>query len=381
MYKEVALIEELLEYFLDMEDPRVEDKIWYPMEELLLVGISSIICGGDSWQDMTDLGLSKLEFFREILPFARGIASPSTFERFYSSLDPRHFEECLAGWVEDMQSQKALEGVSIAIDGKTVRGSYDKKNGKTAIHLVSAYCRENGLILGQEKVGDKSNEITAIPKLLDLIAIKGSTVTVDAMGCQKAIAEKIIDQGGQYVLSLKSNHGNMHTAVKRFFSRHKKQGYTGMGYNFEHIEGVTSGHGRIEKRLVTVINQVGWLEDKELWANLSSLVMVESTVINGAKESNETRYFISSISAAKPEQMLELIRGHWSIESMHYVLDVTFKEDASRVRQKNADHNLAILRRITLNMLKSADISRKSIKSLRKRAGWQNSILKKILML
>ena len=380
MRRQIALVEEFLYYLNDLYDPREEEKVCYPMEELLLVGISSVICGGEGWQDMHDLGQSKLSFFRRVLPFKNGIASPYTFEKFFSSLDPKHFEECMIEWVSNLKGLKSREGMAVAIDGKTVRGSYDKKRGKTAIHLVSAYCRENGLILGQEKVSDKSNEITAIPRLLDIISIKGSIITIDAMGCQKAIVEKIIENRANYVISLKGNHGNMYKEIKRFFSRHKKQNYQGMGYNFKYCEATDGCHGRIETRVVTTINQVDWLEDKDLWTGLQSLAMVESTIIKDDKKSTETRYFISSLNTT-PEHILELVRGHWSIESMHYIMDVTFREDAARVRQKNADHNLAILRRIALNMLKTANISRKSIKSLRKRAGWDNSVLKKILTL
>lgn len=377
MVRKILLVKELLYYLKDIYDGRVEEKVLFPMEELLLVGISSVICGGEGWQDMKELGESKLELFREILPFRNGIASAYTFENFFSALDPEHFEECLVAWVEEFRGEKPL---SIAVDGKTVRRSYDKRGGKSAIHLVSAYCREHGLLLGQDKVDSKSNEITAIPKLLELVNIKDSIISIDAIACQKHIVDLIIEKHANYVISLKGNQGSLHKAIKRFFQRHKKQGYQNMGYEFKHYEDVDSGHGRIESRNITILNQVGWLESVDMWTGLASIAMIESTIEKDGIERKETRYFISSLTT-NPKHMLEIIRGHWSIESMHYTLDVTFQEDNSRIRQRNAAHNMAILRRVALNMLKIADIPRKSIKSLRKRAGWDNSVLKKILIL
>jgi predicted transposase YbfD/YdcC len=377
MVSKLLLVNDLLYYLNDIYDGRIEEKIFYPMDELLLVGISSVICGGEGWQDMRELGESKLELFRQILPFRHGIASAYTFENFFSALDPEHFEECLVAWVEDFRGEASL---SIAVDGKTVRRSYDKKKGQTAIHLVSAYCREHGLLLGQEKVDSKSNEITAIPKLLELVNIKGSVISIDAIACQKSIVDLIIEKNANYVISLKGNQGRLHKAIKRFFQRHKKQDYQNMGYEFNHHKDVDSGHGRIEVRNITVLNQVRWLESADMWAGLASIAMVESTIEKDGIERIETRYFISSLTT-NPKHMLEIIRGHWGIESMHYTLDVTFQEDNSRIRQRNATHNMAILRRVALNILKTADIPRKSIKSLRKRAGWDNSVLKKILIL
>jgi predicted transposase YbfD/YdcC len=253
---------------------------------------------------------------------------------------------------------------------KTIRGSHDKKLEKSAIHLVSAWCHKEGMLIGQKKVDNKSNEITAIPELLKTLDIKGSVVSIDAMGCQKNIADRIIEQKGDYILALKGNHKNMLEEIEKFFQRHKKYNFQGKGYDFLRHSEVDKGHGRIEARTITLIQGVAWLPDFECWSGLKSLVMLESERIAGDKTGTETRYYISSLQS-DAKKMLELIRSHWSIEnSLHWVLDVVFQEDRCRVRQRNADHNLATLRKLSLNLIKKAKKPKNSIKGTRKLAGW-----------
>jgi predicted transposase YbfD/YdcC len=367
-----------LDYFKDIKDPRINRKKLYPLEEIFLVTISAVICGAEGWSDLELYGRKKLEYFRTILPFKNGIPTDDTFRRLFRVLEPKVFQEKFIAWVESLQENNPK---FVAVDGKTLRRSYDKGDNKAALHMISAWSSEQGIVLGQLKTEDKSNEITAIPELLELLSIKSSIVTIDAMGCQKKIVEKIVSKEADYVISVKENQKSLHNEITKFFNRHKALGYKGRGYEFAAYEETDKGHNRIELRKCIVIDQISWMENQEYWKNLKSIVMVESTRIVNNKTSHETRYYISSLPA-NAELILKAVRSHWSIEnSLHWVLDVTFNEDQSRIRKGNAPQNIAIIKHIALNLLKSAktNFKRVSVKALRKAAGWDNHTLFNVL--
>lgn len=362
--------------FSNLKDPRINRKKLYPLVEILLIVLSGSICGAESWRDYVDFGKEKLEFLKEYFPFENGVPSKNTFARVFEMLDPEAFKECFLGWVKGLQS---VMNEVIAIDGKTLRGSFDTSSGGTAIHMVSAFANEARLVLAQQKVMDKSNEITAIPKLLDMLNLEGQIVTIDAMGCQTAIAEKIIAKGGDYILALKGNQGTLSKDVSLFLETEAQK--PSSKHIQDRCEAVDAGHGRIETRRCFVSGHIDWLEQKDKWAGLQSIVMIEETREMKAKTTFERRFFISSLPA-KAEKISKGVRSHWGVEnSLHWTLDLVFNEDASRVRKDHAPENLALVRHITLNMLNQAKKAFKdvSLKGLRKKAGWGNETLRFIL--
>jgi predicted transposase YbfD/YdcC len=367
-----------LDYFQDIKDPRIDRKKLYPIEEIFLVTICGVICGSEGWSDLWLFGKRKLDYLRKVLPFKNGIPTDDTFRRFFRSLDPQEFQDRFLAWVKSLQKHNPK---FVAIDGKTVRRSYDKGENKGAIHMVSAWCSEQGVVLGQCKTEEKSNEITAIPELLDLLSIKESIVTIDAMGCQRKIADKIIAKGADYILAVKDNQKNLHNEITRFFNRHKSLDFKGRGYEFQHYEETEKGHGRIEIRKYTVIDKTSWMDQRDFWSGLNSICMVESRRMIGDITSKETRYYISSL-AADAEKFAKAIRSHWGVENcLHWVLDVVFYEDQLRIRKGYAPQNISIVKHISLNLLRQAKNSFKgvSIKALRKVAGWDNTALDAIL--
>ena len=364
------------ECFSNLRDPRISRKKLYPLTEILFVVLCGAICGAESWRDYVLFGKEKLDFLREHFPFTNGIPSKNTFARVFGSLDPECFKACFIDWVKSLQS--VLSGV-IAIDGKTLRGSFDTASSSAAIHMVSAFATEARLVLAQQKVEDKSNEITAIPKLLDLLSLEGHIVTIDAMGCQTAIAEKIIDKGGDYVLALKGNQGTLSQDVELFLNAEvSKKASKAIEDRYEHVD---CGHGRIETRKCFISSQVDWLTQKEKWKNLKSIAMIEERRETGEKVSLERRFFISSLPASA-QKLASAVRDHWGVENcLHWTLDLVFNEDASRIRKDNAPENMALVRHIVLNMLNKARMAFKDVgvKALRKKAGWGNDTLRFIL--
>jgi predicted transposase YbfD/YdcC len=367
-----------LDYFRNIPDPRINRKKLYPLDEMLLVTICSVICGAEGWSDISLFGKEKIDYLKGILPFNNGVATDDTFRRFFRALDTEAFKGSFIKWTESLSS---LKPGFVSIDGKTLRRSHDKASGKEAIHMVSAWCSEQGIVLGQVKTSEKSNEITAIPELLELLELSGSVVTIDAMGCQKKIASKIIEKGADYILAVKENQEALYKEITTFFDRHKALGYQGRGYDFLHYEETEKGHGRIETRKCTSIDQISWMYEAGKWKKLTSIAMIESMrIINGIK-SKETRYYITSLSP-EPKHIASGIRSHWGIEnSLHWVLDVTFNEDQSRIRKGNAPQNIATIKHVALNMIKNAQKSFKgtSIKALRKAAAWNNNTMSVIL--
>jgi len=363
-----------IEEFNNLEDPRVSRKRLYPIVEIIFLVICANICGAESYRDYERFGNSKLSTLRLKLPFTNGIPSKSTLARVLRLINPEVLKSCFMGWMKSL-----YVGISediIPIDGKTLRGSHDSEN--KAIHMVSAYSCQTHLVIGQQKVEDKSNEITAIPKLLDTIDIKGSTVTIDAMGTQKEIAKKIIDKQGDYILALKGNHKNLSEDIKLFLDTEQAKPNNG---NLSVFHDIDKGHGRIEQRTCYVTDQIDWLADKSKWSGLRSIVMIESKRTIKNNTSPERRYYLTS-KEADPEFLNHAVRSHWSIENkLHWILDVSMSEDASRVRKDHAPENSAMLRHIVLNMLQQTKKGMKdiSIKGLRKLAGWCEATLMKIV--
>ena len=318
-------------HFDKLEDPRIDRKKLYPLSEILFVVICASICGAQSWRDFVTFGEEKLDYLRRFLPFGNGIPSKNTYARVFSILNPDVFKKCFISWVQSFQ--QAL-GNLIAIDVKTLRKSFDKANQQSAIHMVSAFACASKLVLGQQKIDDKSNEITAIPKLLDLLSLAGMIVSIDAMGTQKEIANQIIDKNADYVLALKGNHGKLHDDIRLFLEA--EVGKTKGSKITDSYEEIDKGRGRIEHRICYVSDQIHWLEQRKQWRDLKTVIMVESHVSVGEHTTTEQRYFISSL-AANAKQIAEAIRSHWAVEiSLHWVLDLTLREDDSRVRKDNA---------------------------------------------
>lgn len=360
-------------FFAKVQDPRIERKKLYPLEEILLVALCCIISGGEGFEDMKLYGQEKLDFLRKFYPFKNGIASEDTFSRVFQLICPNTFVDCFVKWVKDFQSR--IKG-GIAIDGKSSRRT--RSQNQKALHMVSAWAHQEGLVLAQQAVSDKSNEITAIPYLLDVLDIKGNVVTIDAMGCQKEIAKQIVQKGGDYVLSLKGNQGNLEKSVQEVFSGEKKARFVeSICTEYETIE---KGHGRIESRHYKAIDVKNLPIDIADWKGIESIVEVKAIREIKEKKEEETRYYISSLEA-DAQKLAGYIRGHWGIEnSLHWVLDVTLNEDQSRIRAGHAAKNLAVMRHTAINLIK-LDSSKGSVRGKRKRAGWTDTYLEHLLNL
>src|SRR3990167_4899302 len=363
-------------HFGVLKDPRVKRLKLYPLTEVLFVVLCGTICGAESWRDFVIFGKEKIDFLKEHYPFLNGIPSENTYARVFAALDTEAFKFCFIEWVKSLQT--VINSV-IAIDGKTLRNSLDNATGLSAIHMVSAFATDARLVLAQQKVDEKSNEIVAIPKLLDLLDLKGQIITIDAMGTQKAIAKQIIAKESDYVLALKGNQGTLNADVRLFLKTElKKTSSTAITDSYEEAD---KGHGRIETRKCIVSNQIDWLSQKEHWSGLKTIAMLEETQEKNGILSTERRFFISSLPA-NAKQISSAVRAHWLIEnSLHWTLDVVFNEDDSRVRKDHAGENMAIVRHIVVNMLNNAKSYFKNIglKALRKKAGWGNKTLEFIL--
>lgn len=358
--------------FSKIDDPRSDINKLHKLEDILLIGITSVICAADTWKNMETYAKAKEDFLRSFIDLPNGIPSDDTFNRVFSSINPEQFESCFVDWASGLVD--LTDGEIIAIDGKTIRGA-KSKGKKSPIHMVSAWASKNNMVLGQVKVSEKSNEITAIPKLLELIAIKGSVVTIDAMGCQEAIAKAIIKQEADYILAVKENQKQLYQDIEDEFR---------FGQNVKTRIHQDFGHGRIETRKCSVINNFKIIDNLEKWVELKSIIKIEST--REFKNSDQpietaTRYYISSLDAAV-ESFQKKIRLHWGIENkLHWVLDVAFSEDASRKRAENAPQNFSILSKIALNLLKNDKQTKQGIKGKRLKAAYDNNYLIKILNL
>lgn len=342
--------------------------------DILVITILGVICGADGWVEIAAFGRSKYEWLKSFLELPNGIPSHDTFGRVLALLNPKCLEECFLKWVQSLARNE--DGQIIAIDGKTLRRSYDGSK-KAAIHMVSAWSSANSVVLGQLKTEEKSNEITAIPELLNMLDISGCIVTLDAMGCQKEIVKKIVDKKGDYVLGLKGNQGNLHEDVKLYL----ETCYTSNFRKVEHdyYETVEKEHGRIDIRRYWTTSKIDWLENKNNWKNLSTICMVESERRIGDEVSKEKRFYISSL-ASDAKKTGNAIRKHWGVENgLHWSLDVTFNEDQCRIRRGHAAENLAVVRHIALNLLKQEKSAKVGLKIKRSKAGWENSYLLQVL--
>jgi len=362
----------LLDYFTDVTDPRIERTKLHKLEDILAIAICATICGAEGWTEMAFFGQCKQQWLETFLELPNGIPSDDTFRRVISALQPKEFEACFQRWTKAVSNNHSD---IIAIDGKTLRRSHNNADGKSAIHIVSAWACENKMVFGQVATDEKSNEITAIPRLLEMLVLDGSVVTIDAMGCQKKIAKKIKESNGDYIFSLKGNQGTMHEEVKLFMDDAITNGGD---YDYNHT--TDGGHGRVEIRKVWYSQDIQWMQDRKDWLGLSSLIAVESRRIIGDKVSIERRYFISSLSGIDAETIGQMIRSHWGIENkLHWSLDVSFGEDDSRIRKGFGAENVSRLRRIALNLLKQEKTAKCGVKIKQHKAGWDEKYLQKIL--
>ena len=365
------------ECFGDIQDLRVSGRCWYPLLEVITIAICATLAGAETWVDIETFGKSKANWLAQFLELKRGIPSHDTFGDVFAMIDGDAFQRSFVRWVQGVFT--VTEGQVISIDGKTARRSHDKAIGKDAIHMVSAWACANGITLAQRKVDDKSNEIKAIPALLELLHIKGCLVTIDAMGCQKQITQDIRDKQAHYLLSVKDNQKHLHQDIQQWFAYADQVDFASIDYDY--FRTVNKGHGRIETRKCWVISDplaFEYIRHYEGWADISAIVRVERERRLAGRVERSTAYYITSL-AASAKTLLNATRQHWSIEnSLHWVLDVTFQEDQMRTRKGNSAQNLTVLRNIALNILKK-DSSKASLRQKRYRAALDEAFLLKLL--
>ena len=368
----------LAEHFAELPDPRQRQNREHKFIDILVITICAAICGADDWVAVEQFGCAKQAWFESFLELPSGIPTHDTFWRLFRHLDAEQFQACFIEWIASVQELTA--GEVIAVDGKQLRRSHDAPAGKAAIHMVSAWATTNGLVLGQRKVDEKSNEITAIPDLLEKLEISGCVVTIDAMGCQTKIAKTIIDKQADYLLALKENHGLLYEDVALLFDDLAQSGFT--AYLYEHDKTVDQGHGRVEVRQAWTIaapDLIANLRTAHKWPQLATLVKVQSERYLEDKHSCETRYYISSLTTTAAA-ILDMTRIHWAIEnSLHWVLDIAFREDECRLRKDNGAQNFAVLRHIALSLLEQDDTLKVGVKNKRLRAGWDQHYLLAVL--
>lgn len=365
----------LEEHFSIIRDPRQLCKVEHELIDLLVLCVVGVICGAEGWHDIEEVGHARLSWFQSRGMLLNGVPVDDTIARVISRISPKELETCFISWMANVS--EATVGRVIAVDGKTLRRSYDNKKRTSAIHMVSAFCSENGIVLGQKKTSEKSNEITAIPALLELLDIKGCVVTIDAMGCQEKIAGQIVKQEGDYVLAVKDNQKNLHDDIKDFFHAAHAHNFRGVSHDF--LEEHHKGHGRVETRRYWISDVLDTIGGTERWAGLKSIGMVVSERYIQGKTTKETRYFITTLSS-NASIFSGAVRKHWRIENqLHWVLDVSFRENDSRIRRDNASQNMAVVRHIALNALRKEKSCKKGIKAKRYKATLQANYAEKVL--
>lgn len=385
-------------YFEDLQDPRIERSREHQLLDILVIAICAVICGANDWEAVAEYGRSKEEWFKTFLALPNGVPSHDTFWRVFRALDAAQFERCFMHWIQAVsetlaqraEAKEAKEAEAkevaqqvVAIDGKTLRRSHDKGGGHAAIHMVSAWASANRLVLGQCKVDEKSNEITAIPELLRALELHGCLVTIDAMGCQTEIADLIVEQGADYLLQLKKNQGNLYEDVVALFDDLEALGtHAARVYSYASDKTVDKNHGRIEIRQAWTIaapQVIAGLRNTEHFAKLNTVMKVRLERYSGAERSVEQRYYISS-ATDDARHLLKAKRTHWQIEnSLHWVLDIAFREDEARLRKDHGAENFAVLRHIALNLLKQEKTCKLGTQNKRLKAAWDQDYLLKIL--
>lgn len=365
MEKQKRTLDELLS---GIEDPRINRRKLHELSDIILLTLLGVLCGAESYESIELFGKSKETFLKDFLKLPNGIPSHDTIERLFKRLNPEQFERFFIQWVKQLETNS--NGKLINIDGKTIRGSQDEINGRHAIHIVSAWCNENNIVLAQLKTHAKSNEIEIIPQLIELIDMKASTITIDAMGCQKKIAEAIVNKEADYILAVKDNQKQLHEHIKESFRFEKPD---------DRFTTTSKDHGRIEKRECDIITNLEWIDEKQNWKGLQTIIRVHCTTQKKNKTEEHTRYYISS-KKQSAKLFNENIRGHWAIEnSLHWVLDVQFQEDLSRKRKDNAAENFTVIRRIALNCIQNTPKRRLGVNNRRLLAGWDNQYLADVL--
>lgn len=362
-----------LEHFRDLPDPRQRGKVVYPLEEVLLLCLLAVLAGAEAFTDIARFGTKKLDLLRRFLPFTNGTPAHDHLGDIFATLDAEKFQQCFVAWVAALTGAPAEV---IAIDGKTARRSGDKKGGKTAIHMVSAFAARQRLVLGQVKVAEKSNEIVAIPRLLEMMSIEGAVVTIDAMGCQRDIARKIIDKKADYILALKGNQGSLREDVELLVAEQKANGFRDTTVSRDHT--VDGDHGRIETRTTTVIHDVAWLQERHGWPGLAAVIVVDSIREVDGKVETETRFYITSLLLSATQIGL-MVRDHWAIEnSLHWVMDMVFRDDECRVRTDHAPANFTTIKHMAHNLLRRAP-GKDSLRLRRKVAAWDDDFLASLI--
>ena len=364
-----------IDYFAALADPRLEDRCDHKLIDILFIAICAVICGADGFTDMEEFGLAKEIWLRQFLELPNGIPSHDTFGRVLARLNPKAFQQCFLDWVRAVA--KITDQEIVPIDGKTLRRSHDKANGQRAIELVSAWRRSHRLMLGQIKVAADSNEITAVPQLLRLLELKGCIVTLDALHCQKDTAAEILKQEADYVLALKGNQSSLYNEVESFFDAIVNE--RTFGYEISQHETVDGEHGRIETRRYWQVNAPDYVKEKAAWPGLVSVGMIEARRELNGQTSQEKRYYLSSLGV-DAKRFAEAARGHWSIEnSLHWILDMVFREDDSRVRVGHAAENFGLLRRMAVNLLQQEKTLKRGVKTKRLKAALDDRYLLKVL--
>lgn len=369
-------VESLFERMREIADPRREHQKFHSLYEILVIAMCAVLCGAEHWTEMEEYGEAKQEWLATFLELKHGIPSHDTFRRVFILLDTVELKSVFVDWIGAAVSLS--QGTLVNIDGKNLRGSKAPVQGKKALSVVSAWVSEQAVVLGQLKCEEKSNEIRAIPELVKILNLEGCVVTIDAMGCQKEIVQEIVNKEADYVIALKGNQGTLHQEVKQYLEWAEHQNFQNL--SVDTYVTLEKDHGRIEERRCWVTQDIAWLADKAAWAKLKSVIMVQAVrEVIGQEKTTERRYFISSLGA-DAQQSLRAVRGHWAVENeLHWCLDIGFREDECQIKEARSAENLAAIRHIGLNLLKQEKSCRLGIKSKRKKAGWDESYLLKVL--